>query len=305
MASFNQGGQKPILQRCSEINNGVSEVESKLNRIAMLQKRSLSESGNSATKQELDALTEETMAQYRKLTQQVREVKSDPASGQSMNASQVRFVEKRLRDAIQKYQELESGYRTETRNQVERQFRIVRPDATDAEVREAVENSSSDQVFQQALMRNARQAQANEVLGAVRQRHQEMLEIEKRLGELLDLMQDMQVLLAKQEVTIAQIDTQAEQAAEDMVKANEQLESAVVTARKTRKKKWICLGICGTSSFGPRLASSLITNRYIQLPSLLSSSLPWSHISWSTALRKAAAIRSAASFNEMSWLICR
>lgn len=249
MSSFNQNNQQSILQKCTEIGKGISDVESKLDRLRQLQVRTLSESDtsdDSTTKRQLNTLTQEIMDQYRALTDRVREVKSDPDSQNPRYASQVGLVEKRLRSAIQSYQQKESAYHQDMRERVERQFRIVRPDATEEEVRQAVEGSNT-QVFSQALMRNNRQAQANEVLGAVRQRHQEMLEIERRLGMLMNLLEDMQVLLAKQEVTVMAIDQQAEQAAGDMVKANEELEVAVDTARSTRKKKWICLGICGMS----------------------------------------------------------
>ena len=119
-------------------------------------------SEESTTKRQLNALTQEIMDQYRTLTDRVRVVKSDPESQNPRYASQVGLVEKRLRKAIQTYQEKESAYHQDMRERVERQFRIVRPDATEEEVRRAVEDSSNAQVFSQALMRNNRQAQANE-----------------------------------------------------------------------------------------------------------------------------------------------
>ncbi|KAJ4291480.1 hypothetical protein N0V88_006077 [Collariella sp. IMI 366227] len=236
--------ENQILGECRDIQNGIDTVENNLKTLGALQKRSLDDadtSGGSATKRELDALTQSTMDQYRALTDRVREVRRNPDSRQAVNARQVELTEGRLKRAIQKFQEMESASRKEMRARVERQARIVNPDATDAEIAQIV--NSDTQVFQQAVM-GARAEQANRVLGAVKQRHQEMLQIERSLMDLLDLLNDMQELLAKQEVTVNAIDMHAENAAGDMVKANEQLEVAVTTARKTRKKKWICLGIC-------------------------------------------------------------
>lgn len=212
-----------------------------------LQKRALDDadtSGGSATKQQLDKLTQSIMDQYRSLTDRLKTVKSNPDSRHPRNVAQVNKTDRDLRRAIQKFQELEAGSRKEMQGRMERQARIAHPDATDAEIAQIV--NSDTQIFQQAVM-GSRAEQANRVLGAVKQRHQEMLQIERSLMELLDLLNDMQELLTKQEVTVMAIDTHAEQAAGDMVKANEELEVAVTTARKTRKKKWICLGICGTS----------------------------------------------------------
>ncbi|KAK4153368.1 t-SNARE [Chaetomidium leptoderma] len=262
MSSFNSGNspqvaqqgygspraqnQISILDECTDIQNGVQDVENKLAVLGGLQKRALDEadmSDGSRKKDELDKLTQAIMDQYRSLTDRLREVKQRPESRHPRNVAQVNKTDRDLRRAIQRFQELESGSRKQMRAQVERQARIVHPDATEAEIADIV--NSDTQIFQQAVMRGGTQ-QANAVLGAVKQRHQQMLEVEQTLLELLDLINDVQVLLAKQEEVVMAIDTNAEQAAGDMVKANEQLEVAVVTARKTRKKKWICLGICVT-----------------------------------------------------------
>ena len=183
------------------------------------------------------------MDQYRSLTDRLRTVKSNPDCRQRLNVDQVNKTDRDLRRAIQKFQELESASRREMQARLEREARIAHPEASDAEIAEIVR--SDTQIFQQAVM-GSRSDQANRVLSAVKQRHQEMLQVEKSLMELLDLLNTMQDMLNKQEVTVMEIDTHAEQAATEMVKANEQLEVAVTTARKTRKKKWICLGICGT-----------------------------------------------------------
>ncbi len=189
------------------------------------------------------------MDQYRSLTVRLRDVKSNPECRHPRNVAQVNKTDRDLRRAIQKFQEVEAGSRKEMQGRMERQARIAHPDASDAEIAQIV--NSDTQIFQQAVM-GSRAEQANRVLGAVKQRHQEMLEIEKSLIELMDLLNDMQELLTKQEVTVMAIDQNAQQAAEDMGKANEQLEVAVTTARKTRKKKWICLGICGMFMRGIR-----------------------------------------------------
>lgn len=247
MGPIGGGRGQSLLQQCTEIANGVTAVERQVSQLSNLQRRLLDEadsSGESPTKSQVNAMTDDIMDQFRKLTMRVREVKSDPRAGDAVNRAQVGLIERRLKAANQGYQQSENEFRKRMQSQMERQFRIVRPDATEAEARAAVEGNNP-QVFQQALMQGNRMGQANEVLSAVRQRHQEMQEVERRLTELLTLMQDMQELLVKQEVTVMAIDQHTEQAAGDMVKANEELEVAVTTARKTRKKKWICLGICG------------------------------------------------------------
>ncbi|KAK4162305.1 protein transport protein SSO2 [Cladorrhinum sp. PSN259] len=249
MGPIGGGGRgQSLLQQCTEVGNGVSAVEKSITQLSALQRRLLDEadsSGESPTKRQVNNMTEDIMDQFRKLTMRVREIKSDSKAGEPVNRAQVGLIERRLKAANQGFQQSESEFRKRMQGQMERQFRIVRPDATEEEARAAVEGNNP-QIFQQALMQGNRMGQANEVLNAVKQRHQEMQEVEQRLTELLNLMQDMQEMLVKQEEIVVAIDQHTEQAAGDMVKANEELEVAVVTARKTRKKKWICLGICVT-----------------------------------------------------------
>uniref|UniRef100_L2FRG1 Snare domain containing protein n=1 Tax=Colletotrichum fructicola (strain Nara gc5) TaxID=1213859 RepID=L2FRG1_COLFN len=178
----------------------------------------------------LDALSSETMTQYRSLTDRVRQVKSTPEGQTPKNSPQVGRVDRRLKGAIQQYQQVESQFRKRTQDQMARQYRIVRPDADEREVREAVEDAGAGaQIFQQAVMQSGRQQQANAVLSAVQDRQAALQKIEQQMVELAQLFQDMD---------------KAEELVENLDKGNQEIGVAVNTARKTRKKKWWCLGIC-------------------------------------------------------------
>lgn len=264
--SFGQGDPNAILNECREIDRGIDEIERNLNQLKMLQDRSLNDadtSAGSATSRQLDNLSSETMSYYRVLTQRVREVKSSPESRQPKNAPQVGRVDRRLKEAIQNYQRVESAFRNKTQDQMARQYRIVRPDASEAEVRNAVEDASQGaQVFQQALMQSDRRGQARAVLNAVQDRQAALQKIESQMIELAQLFQDMDTLVVQQEVQVNQIEQKGEEVVENLDKGNEEIAVAVTTARKTRKKKWICLGISGTSfssiSSSPFLFTCLI-----------------------------------------------
>ncbi|KAK4675554.1 hypothetical protein QC764_505220 [Podospora pseudoanserina] len=233
--------QSSILQKCSEISNDVRSLEALLDKFSNLQVKLSGATNQGAIRDEIDTLTANIMDRFRALKDRVRDVKTDDHQ-LGGNNRQVGLVERQVQAAIQKFQSLEGENRKRIRDQTERQIRIVKGDISDAEMRRMVDSEPA--VFSQALMQSNRSGQASSVLAAVRQRHQEMLEVEKRLNELVELMEEMQELLVKQEAVVMQIDQHAEQAAEDMVKANDELVVAVTTARKTRKKKWICLGIC-------------------------------------------------------------
>jgi syntaxin 1B/2/3 len=240
-----------ILNECRSIDQGIDEVENNLGQLRMLQDRSLSDadtSGTSATKRQLEGLSAETMDMYRGLVERVRTVKSNPEAQSSKNSAQVGRIDRRLKTVIQQYQQVESQFRKKTQDQMARQYRIVRPEAGEDEVRQAVSDPDGGAVFSQALMQSSRQGQARAALNAVQDRHAEIQRIERQMVELAQMFQDMDTIVVQQEAAVAQIEQKGEEVAENLIKGNEEIEVAVNTARSTRKKKWWCLAICGTFS---------------------------------------------------------
>ncbi|KAI5462144.1 t-SNARE [Mariannaea sp. PMI_226] len=238
-----------ILNECRDIDRGIDTVEQNLEQLRMTQQRTLDDADSSSTSQanrQLDALSSDTMALYRSLTERVRMIKSNPESNSAKNKPQVSRVDRRLKGAITQYQQVESQFRKRTQDQMARQYRIVRPDATEDEVRAAVEDTSNGQVFSQALMQSDRQGRARAALSAVQDRHAALVKIEQQMVELAQLFQDMDTLVVQQEATVMQIEQKGEEVVDNLDKGNEEIGVAVNTARKTRKKKWICLGICAS-----------------------------------------------------------
>ncbi len=247
---FSDRNPNSALDEISDINRGIDIIDRNLEQLKMLQQRSLDDADSSAssnTNRQLDRLSSETMAQYRSLTERVRQLKSKPENQQRFG-QQVRRVDGRLKDAIRAYQQVESSFRKKTEEQMARQYRIVRPDATEEEVRAAVTDQTGGQVFQQALMQSNRRGQAQAVLNAVQDRHAQLQKIEQQMIELAQLFQDMDTLVMQQDVAVTNIEQKGEEVVENLERGNVEIGTAVNTARATRKKKWICLGICGMSS---------------------------------------------------------
>lgn len=266
------GGSRNILDECSGIDNGINQVEHSLEKLRMLQQRSLDDadsSSASAVNRQLDSLSADTMALYRELTERVRALKSRPPQQIAQYRGQVDRIDRRLKSAIQQYQQIESQFRKRTQDQMKRQYRIVRPDASEEEVKAVVEDTNNNQMFAQALMRSDRQQNARAALSAVQDRHDALLKIEQQMVELSQLFQDMDTLVVQQEAAVMQIEQKGEEVVDNLDKGNEEIGVAVNTARKTRKKKWICLGICGehyssatTSVCSRRAVLTDLTNLY-------------------------------------------
>jgi syntaxin 1B/2/3 len=254
-----------IRNECRDISNSVREVESNLEQIKVLQSRVLSDvdsSSSSQSNRQLDALTTETMAIYRSLAERVRTVKSKPEGRNAMNSGHVDRVDREVKAVITKYQTVESEFQAAVKQQMGRQYRIVRPDATEEEVQAAVDDTGNGQIFSQALMQSDRQGRARAALSAVQDRHKELLKIEQQMTELFQLMQDLDTLVVQQDETIVQIEQKGEEIVDNLDKGNEEIAVAVTTAKSTRKKKWICLGIVGKLNVYSAMMVGIRTNLY-------------------------------------------
>ena len=143
-----------ILNQCRDVDRGIDSVESYIDRINGLYRRLLSDADparENAIRSEADELASETKSLYRNLIERMRGIKGSPDAGSPRNAPQIGKVERRLKAAIQSYQRVQRDFQKGLEAQMARQYRIVRPDATDTEVQEAVQDTSNQQIFSQAV----------------------------------------------------------------------------------------------------------------------------------------------------------
>ena len=137
-----------ILNECRDIDRAIDDLERRLQELQSLQRRFTT--SNESSSDQINNMGSSIMSSYRALGQRVKKVKSQPESGNQRNAPQVGKVDRRLKTAINTYQTVESEFRRRVREQQVRQYKIVRPDATEDEVRQACEEPNQ-QIFQQAV----------------------------------------------------------------------------------------------------------------------------------------------------------
>ncbi|KAF2141013.1 uncharacterized protein K452DRAFT_299077 [Aplosporella prunicola CBS 121167] len=247
MQSMNGGGYgqpaadpNAILNECQAIDRAVDQIDQQLEQLQRLHKSAVNEP--MVYKNQIDTLNNDIMTANRGLVDRMRRIKGLPDSGTPRNKPQVGRVDRRLKSTIQKFQEVESKFRKELQESQARQYKIVRPDATDEEIREAVEDPNA-QIFQQALMQSDRRGQAQSALRAVEGRHKEIQKIEEQMVELAQLFQDLNAIIVEQEPLVEAIEQKAEEVHENVTKANEEIDGAIVNARSRNRKKWYCLGV--------------------------------------------------------------
>jgi len=252
MNGSNSGSNDPnrILNECRAVDQAVDEIEGKLDLLTGLRKRYLQPidvSDQDSLRKEIEELSTTIMGDYRSLVDRVKRIKQNRESGNPRNSAQVGKVDRRVKTAINKFQQLDRTYRNESQDNFRRQYKIVRPDASDAEVREAME-STNQQIFSQALINSDRRGQAQSARLNVKARHDQIQKIERQMMELAQLFQDLETLVIQQEPAVMQIEAKGEEVTDHVNKANTELTGAVKKARAARRKKWICLGIVGKFS---------------------------------------------------------
>jgi len=100
------------------------------------------------------------------------------------------------------------------------------------------------QIFQQALMSSARSSQATSTLSQVQARHNDIVAIERKVTELAQLFQELQLTIDIQEVHIDRINEQAGNTQTNLNSADKELDRTIGIMRAIRRKKWWCFSIC-------------------------------------------------------------
>lgn len=227
-----------ILNDCREVDRALDQINTQLDNLERSFKQVISRPDMPTG--EITAQSTQIMTGYRALVSRVKAIKSKPESGSPRNAPQVGRVDRRLKQTINRYQNLEAEFRRDSQAAAERQYRIVKPDATDAEVREACADPDTP-IFQQALLSSDRRGQAQSSLRNVKERHDAIQKIERQMVELAQLFTDLDQIVVQQEPLVANIEQKGEEVHENVVKGNTELVGAIDKARSRNRKKWWCL----------------------------------------------------------------
>jgi syntaxin 1B/2/3 len=167
----------------------------------------------------------------------------DPSAA-PIKTSHLARLRSEFKTKLAAFQDAEARYRQSHRDQLARQYRIVSPEATDAEIDEYASGAAPDaNVFATAVMQGSRQNQAQSALEAVRQRHADLELIERTMMELANIMNDIDTMVAQQDEVVMHVEEVAESVEQDLEGGTKELAQAEGWATKLRKHKWICLGI--------------------------------------------------------------
>ncbi|KAG1891260.1 t-SNARE [Suillus subluteus] len=239
-ANLTSGGDSmsDFYAEISSIQDTIKTFNANVSRIDELHSRSLNNTDDDAAQRnasQLQELVEDTSA----LSTTLKRRGGSGRDGQ-IRKQQTALVKSKFVDAIQSYQTVEQQYRQKYKQRMERQFKIVKPDATPEEVRAVVNDENGGQIFSQALMNSTRYGESRAAYREVQERHQDIKRIEQTIAELAQLFNDMSMMVEQQDETINTIQTTAEIVEKDMETGVQHTGKAVTSARSARKKRWIC-----------------------------------------------------------------
>jgi len=242
-------GAKPLSQqdffdRIKGAQQRIGQLTSDIQAIATIHQRMLSSPDNRSSS-ELESIVTQTQIRNTQIKDEIKFLERDASRDPSNSGkdTQVKSLKRTFKTRLEEFQKEESDYSKRYRDAIGRQYRIVNPDATEAEVQEAANADWGDEgIFSQALKSN-RSGQANSVLGAVRARHNDIQQIEKTMSELALLFTQLNEQVVYQETQVVQAEEQTERVNKDAEAANGQLTQGIKSAKNARKLKWWCLGI--------------------------------------------------------------
>ena len=209
--------------------------------------------GGGEFKQEIEDLTNDTnhlstqvRNELKGLDEALKQQKaSDPMAEQTSDFKIRRNMHatltKKFMETMHDYQDSQTKYKHKYQDTVKRQFKIVKPDATQEEV-DAVLEGGSDQIFTDHMLAS-RNAQARAALEDVQEKHKDIMRLESSIQELHQLFVDLSVLVESQGELLDTIEYSVSQSLSYTKTGVKELETANQLASKGRKKMCILIVI--------------------------------------------------------------
>ncbi|KAJ3215586.1 Plasma membrane t-SNARE, secretory vesicle fusion [Dinochytrium kinnereticum] len=241
-------GLYSFLRKADEIQAIAQRLEVHTDTIKALNKRLEGESVPSIEdnlKDQIDTINSECKYLIQQGRDGIQSLKS--SRGGDPQTRQTTFTEtgRRFRSATQLYLQTETDVASNVRARFARQIKIVRPDATEEEVRQVVEAGGDLQSFlMQDVMQNA--GVQRRMLREVEERKKALERILESVVELSRIVTELDAMITEQQQFVDIIETKVETTYANVVLASEELSVANKHAEGARNKQWYIFAIIGT-----------------------------------------------------------
>jgi syntaxin 1B/2/3 len=135
-----------------------------------------------------------------------------------------------------RYRNSQIRYQDSQRDRMRRQYLIVNPDASQAEMEEALdERRNSGPIFAQKLLNGQKFAEAERALKEVEERHQQVIKLAKSIEQLQELFVDMQTMVDSQDHLVLQVSSNVDETLAVTEEASKEVTEAVRQQKRSRK----------------------------------------------------------------------
>jgi len=146
-------------------------------------------------------------------------------------------------DEMKNYQKAQQSYKNDIKSKVQRQVKIVKPDATPEEVDQVMKSEGGrDQLYKEKILRGVNGAIKN-TYANVADKYQDVLTLEASVSELHQMFLDFALLTEQQGEMLDQIEYQVKSAGDYIDDGNIDIQSAINYQRAIRKKQCCILVI--------------------------------------------------------------
>lgn len=236
-----------FLNDVEKIKEQIDDVQSNTKELKELHRKALNETNSKQVevlKLQSESLTEKNDQLVQKCRIAIKELSKYPLESKSdkkTQANQEKSLANKLINVAKEYQSVQQTAKDAFKKQMKRQYQIARPDATEDEIEQAIDNNNGA-IFAQELASSSL-AHQQQALRDVQSRHEEIVALEKSIIELYDVFTEMQALLEQQQEQIDVIEQDVEDADVHVASGNNEMAKAVRHAIAMRKTKWIIFGI--------------------------------------------------------------
>ncbi|KAJ3234080.1 Plasma membrane t-SNARE, secretory vesicle fusion [Chytriomyces hyalinus] len=225
------------------ITQYTATVESNIAAIKQLNNRVLQEVNQNNTiklKAQLDELITETSNIVQATRDALKVLQKSRKGDKNTRKGQYEFCLKKLQAAAGSFLNVQNEIKMSKRDQIARQYRIAKPNASEHEIQEALD--SGRDVFAE-MMLSSRVADQQRQLSAVQERQKELNKVLESMGALQQLMQEMSDMINQQQEWIDESERFVDNTVRNVEAGVVQLTDANKKAASARRTKWMIFWI--------------------------------------------------------------
>jgi len=161
-----------------------------------------------------------------------------------MKTNLAESMSSKLAEVMQQYQKSQTDYKEKVKQKMVQKVRIVRPDATQTEIDNAIESGEVDKLYAKAAMDQSHlHGQAKNALAYVQDRHKDIVQLEASIQDMNQLFLDMAIMVESQGAILNIVEENTSSASADTKAAASLMGRSVTEQKKSRKKMYIIMAI--------------------------------------------------------------